>query len=76
MTTGEGEELAASIGAWAFLEASAKTRGNVEETFYECVRASRYATHKPSGAELQRLALLRRERSQTSAVSPLSWAKR
>ena len=76
VTTREGEELAASIDAWAFLETSAKTRGNLEETFYECVRASRYATHKPSGAEIKRLATIRRDRSQSSAVSPLSWAKR
>jgi GTPase KRas protein len=37
VTTGEGAELAKSFGC-PFMESSAKTRVNVEESFFELVR--------------------------------------
>lgn len=40
VTTGEGQELAKSFGC-PFFESSAKTRINVEESFYELVREIR-----------------------------------
>lgn len=40
VTTGEGSELAKSFGC-PFFESSAKTRVNVEESFYELVREIR-----------------------------------
>src|SRR5688500_4802976 len=44
VTTGEGQDLARSFGC-PFFESSAKTRINVEESFYELVREIRKEMH-------------------------------
>lgn len=44
VTTGEGQELAKSFNC-PFFESSAKTRINVEESFYELVREIRKEVH-------------------------------
>src|SRR5688500_2586729 len=44
VTTGEGQDLAKSFGC-PFFESSAKTRINVEESFYELVREIRKEMH-------------------------------
>jgi len=48
VTTGEGQDLSKSFGC-PFYESSAKTRINVEESFYELVREIRRGTDGPNG---------------------------
>eukprot|EP01098_Paradermamoeba_levis_P017152 TRINITY_DN966_c0_g1_i4.p1 TRINITY_DN966_c0_g1~~TRINITY_DN966_c0_g1_i4.p1 ORF type:complete len:190 (-),score=64.75 TRINITY_DN966_c0_g1_i4:59-628(-) len=50
VTTTEGQDLAKSFGC-PFMETSAKTRTNVEECFYECVREIRRSLKGTAGAK-------------------------
>lgn len=49
LTTADGEELKEKIGSVSFLECSAKTFINVNEVFYEAVRASTIHIKKRRG---------------------------
>jgi len=50
VTTGEGQDLAKSFGC-PFVESSAKTRVNVEESFYALVREIRKDLQGEAGAQ-------------------------
>lgn len=45
VSTQEGKDLAKSLGI-PFIEASAKARVNIDESFYEVVRLARTVRHK------------------------------